>query len=236
MRRRMTVPFLVLLLAALACGSQPLPPTVPAPVLEPVPTRTPAAAASITPLVVERFDADVEGWHSVAEEGVLSEVSWDPAGRLLWSVEVAPERAAAVIREWPALAEADGLTLRLASLDRFVFLILGVQEADGSAYSLVLPLAADDAAEYTIAFEWFGLQADSEDENGQLDRDQLTALGLVDISGFIAAPSPNRVAIDEITLWEGTPDPPDLACTGSGSAAPAAGFRVGVDANFVPQG
>ena len=236
MKRWMTVPFLVLLLAALACGSVPLPPTVPAPVLEPVPTRTPAPAASVTPLVVERFDGGVEGWHSVAEEGVLSEVSWDPAGRLLWSVEAAPERAAALSREWPALADADGLTLRLTSLDRFVFLILGVQEADGSAYSLVLPLAAGATAEYTVAFEWFGLQVDSEDENGQLDHDQLTALGLVDISGFIAAPSPNRVAIDEITLWEGTPDPPEIACAGAGSAAPAADFRVGVDANFVPQG
>jgi hypothetical protein len=104
---------------------------------------------------------------------------------LLWSVEIAPASAAAIARQWSALADSDGLTIRLTSLDRSAMLILGVEEIDGSSYSLVLPLESEHITEYSIAFEWFGLQADSEDENMRIDIDQLTMISLVDISGFI---------------------------------------------------
>ena len=235
---------LLLVVAVLACDLAPLPPTGPAPTLPLVPTRTPGPAPSVELLTVERFDAGVEGWQGGAGEGAKSEVSWDPAGRLRWSVAPAPRQAAWLIHEWPApsaslrtsLADANGLTLRLTSLDRSGFLNLGLHEADGSVYNLSLYPDAGSVVTYTVDFAWFGLQRDSEDENGRLDCDQLTVLSLVDIAGFLGAPRPNRVALDEIALWQGTPEPPDLMCAGPGPATPAQAFRVGVDANFMPQG
>jgi arabinogalactan endo-1,4-beta-galactosidase len=201
----------------------------------PAPTLPPAAAFT-APLTVEQFDTDVEGWQGWAETGNLSRATWDSPGRLLWSIEVAAGQAVALVHEWPALAGADGLTIRLTSLDRSVLLVLSVQEADGSSYSVVLPLEAGHTAEHTIGFESFGLQADSEDENGQLNTEQLAMLSLVDISSILAAPHPNQVAIDEIVLWEGTLAPFDLSCGDNGAPAPSENFRVGADANYVPQG
>lgn len=195
-----------------------------------------AAPALLTPVAAERFEANVEGWHGWAEEGLLSEATWDPTGQLLWSVELVPEKAAALIHEWPALTEADGLTVRLASLDRAAMLVLGVQEADESSYNLVLPLSAGETIEYTIPFTGLGLDVNGKDENRQLDVDQLISLNIVDISSFIAAPSPNRVTIDEIVLWKGKVTPFDLACGPSAPATPNADFRTGIDANFIPQG
>jgi arabinogalactan endo-1,4-beta-galactosidase len=235
MRRNLIV-LITLALVALACEEMPTDTPAPAPTVALAATRDPTPIGSVTPVATERFDVNVEGWHGWAEEGNLSQVTWDPAGQLIWSTETAIGQAVALVREWPSLVEADGLTIRLASLDRFAFLILGVQEADGSSYSVVLPLEAGDAAEHTIAFESFGLQADSDDENEQLDPEQLTMLSLADISGILAAPRPNRVTIDEITLWEGTLDPFDRACTRDGPFTPNPSFRVGVDANYVPQG
>lgn len=73
-----------------------------------------------------------EGWQTWAQEGAISEIEWDPAGQLLWSVESAPERIAGLVWEWNALAGADGLTLRLTSLDRSALLLLSVLEANGT--------------------------------------------------------------------------------------------------------
>ena len=151
-------------------------------------------------------------------------------------MELAQEEAVALAHEWPALAQANGLTIRLTALDHSALLVLGLQEADGSSYNLVLPLEAGIAAEHTVAFKGFGLDEGGEDENGRLDADQLTTLTLADISAFTAAPRPNRLAIDEIVLWQGTSAPFDLSCGSSGAVAPVSDLRVGVDANFIPQG
>ncbi|MBU0492543.1 MAG: arabinogalactan endo-1,4-beta-galactosidase [Chloroflexi bacterium] len=233
---RLTLSLVLFAFLILACNLSPLPPTGPAPTLPPVSTRLAGPAPAITPIAAEGFDAGIEGWWDGAGEGASSQVSWDPAGRLLWSVELVPKQAAWLIREWPALSDADGLTLRLASLDRAGFYVLGLHEADGSVYNLSLYLDAGESATHTVDFAWFGLQGDSEDENDQLDRDQLVRLSLADIAGFLGAPAPNRLAIDEVVLWQGTPEPPDLLCAGSRSSTPIEGFRTGVDANYVPQG
>jgi arabinogalactan endo-1,4-beta-galactosidase len=234
---------LSILVLALACGAEPLPTTVAAPTLPParppelVPaaTRSPAGETSFTPVAVESFDAGVEGWQSWAEEGLVSEVAWGPAGELLWATDIAAGKGVAIFRQWPDLAKADGLTIRLQSRDRSAMLVLGVEEADGSAYNTVLPLSPGEAVEYTLPFEGFGLAEDKEDENGRLDTEQLVSLWLIDISAIVAGPGANQVTIDEIVLWEGAVAPFDLTC-GGGGGLPDAGFRVGVDANFVPQG
>jgi arabinogalactan endo-1,4-beta-galactosidase len=243
-----TVVFLVVLavpVLALACGTEPLPTTVAAPTLPPAParppeltpasTRPPAGETSLTPLVVESFDAGVEGWQSWAEQGLVSEVSWDPAGELLWATDITAGKGVALFRQWPDLAKADGLTIRLQARDESAMLVLSVEEADGSGYSVVLPLSTGEVVEYALPFEGFGLAEDKKDENGQLDPEQLVALWLIDISAIVAGPGANRVAIDEIVLWEGAVAPFDLTC-GGGDGLPREDFRVGVDANFVPQG
>ena len=207
-----------------------------APTITPAPAPPLEPATPITTLAVEWFDTGVDGWAGFADKGALSEVVWDPDGKLVWSVRTGAKQAAALVYHWPDLSVADGLTIRLASLDRSAFLVLGVQEADGSAYSLVLPLDKGVYAEYTAAFEGFGLQLDSEDENGQLDAEQLTTLTIIDISAFLASPSANQVLIDEVTLWKGALDTSYSTCDGSDSPGPFEEFRVGVDANFIPQG
>jgi arabinogalactan endo-1,4-beta-galactosidase len=229
---------IILALAALACSSTStaLPTSAPVATLAAPPPMPTAERASLTPIAATRFDAGIEGWHGWAEKGTRSETAQDSTGQLLWSVELAPEKAAALVHEWPALAEADGLTIRLASLDRSAMLVLGVQEADGSSYNLVLPLSAGEIAEHTIALAGFGLGADSKDENDQLDVEQIVSLNLIDISSFISAPSPNRIAIDEIVLWKGTIAPFDLSCGASAPTTPDTDFRTGVDANYTPQG
>ena len=155
-----TVVFLVVLavpVLALACGTEPLPTTVAAPTLPPAParppeltpasTRPPAGETSLTPLVVESFDAGVEGWQSWAEQGLVSEVSWDPAGELLWATDITAGKGVALFRQWPDLAKADGLTIRLQARDESAMLVLSVEEADGSGYSVVLPLSTGEVVE-----------------------------------------------------------------------------------------
>ena len=193
-------------------------------------------STELTTLTIERFDADIEEWYAYAQEGSVSEVKWDPTGHLLWSVERAPKKTAAVVHTWPAVVGADGITISLKSLDSIAYLVLGVQEADGSAYSLALFLEAGTVVECTVPFAGFGLQGDSEDENGRLDPDQLAMMSLVDISSFLQAPCPNRVLIDEFAVWAGQPHLQDYSCPGDSSGAPTGSFTVGVDANFVPKG
>jgi len=241
--RKALLATITLAIAALACSSTSASPkatvpvvTLPAPTLAaPLPMPT-TEQTSLIPVAAERFDAGVEGWYGWAEEETLSEIAQDSTGQLLWSVELAPEKAAALIHEWPALAEADGLTMRLTSLDRSAVLVLGVQEADESSYNLMLPLSAGETVEYTIPFTGLGLDVNGKDENGQLDVEQIVFLGLVDISSFLAAPRPNRVTIEEIVLWKGTVAPFDLSCGASALTPSSTDFRTGVDANFVPQG
>ncbi|MEJ2564032.1 MAG: glycosyl hydrolase 53 family protein, partial [Anaerolineales bacterium] len=155
----------------------------------------------------------------------------------VWKAGPQLEKSTALARRWPTLAEADGLTIRLESFDRAAFIILGVQEADESTYGLILPLSVQHSVEQSIPFEGMSLLDGSVDENGKLDEDQLETLVLIDISGFIAAPSPNTIAIDEITLWEGAVAPFDLSCSASVSSESGGEtvFRTGVDANYVPQ-
>ncbi len=230
----------IALLLSLACGEEAPTATAPAkpsvPTLPPVATSTSAPPASLTQLAVDSFDAGIEGWHSWGEEGALVEVAWDPTGQLLWSVDLQPATAAILIREWPELAGADGVTIRLRSRHRFSFLILAVQEADESGYGLILPLSAGRSTEYMLPFESFGLLDDSKDENGVLDSDQLSRLMIIDIAGFLGLPTPNEVEIGEVVLWSGTVAPFDLSCSAAGPATADADFRVGVDANYVPLG
>ncbi len=233
--------FLIICLAfagilSFACEPEPLPPTVPAPTLTSAPPPSSESSTLISTLAVERFVSGIEGWIGCSDQGALSEVDWDPKGQLIWSTDSGAEQAAALVHHWPELSGADGLTIRLTSISKTEFIVLTVHEADDSAYSLILPLDKGSTAEYVVGFEGFGLQADSEDENFQLDPDQLKMLGLTDISSFLSAPGPNQVTIDEITLWKGTPDTPDFTCLGSDPPGSSEGFRIGVDANFILSG
>jgi arabinogalactan endo-1,4-beta-galactosidase len=210
--------------------------TVPAPTIQKPPPRPTIEASPLQPLAVERFDQGLSEWIAFAQDGAASEVSLSPDGGLLWSVELGPELIAVVTREWSTLTEADGLTFTLTSLDRATVLIAGVQEADGSSYGLVLPLDRGVTSQYTVALEEFGLQADSEDENDRLDPKQLISLALVDFTSYIASPKPNRVLIEEIVIWEGAPDRSNVTCASPEPISEPTGFRIGVDANFVPLG
>ncbi len=209
---------------------------LPAPTLEKLPQRTPTMTATQQELAVDRFEQSVEEWIGIAQDGARSEVDPSPVGGLQWSVEVPPERIAVLYRDWSALAEADGFTIKLTSMDRAALLILGVHEADGSAYSVVLPLEHGDLTLYSVAYEEFGLQADSEDENGRLDPEQLISLSLIDFTGHIASPGSNRVLLKEIALWKGAPDRSNITCSNLEHVEARKYFRVGVDANFVPMG
>lgn len=229
---------LLLTLALSACTpSTPIEiETVPAPTLEKLPPRTSTTAPSQQELAVDRFDQNAEEWVGFAEDGALSEVDPSSVGGLQWSVEIVPERIAVLTRDWSALAEADGLTIKLTSLDRAALLILGVHEADGSAYSVVLPLELGDLTLYSVAYEEFGLLADSEDENGRLDPEQLISLSFVDFTGYISSPGPNRILLEEIVLWKGAPDRTNVTCSILEDVEGSQSFRVGVDASFVAVG
>ncbi|NIS80581.1 MAG: hypothetical protein GTO14_10340 [Anaerolineales bacterium] len=227
---------LVLATAGMACESEPQPATVPAPTLAPMQDPDRLTASMITPLVTQDFESDVSGWNAVGDGDTVSEVSWHTDGQLQWSTQIQPGKMAAISRQWPELAQADGLTLHLTSVDRSALLLLIMQEADGSGYGVVMPLDGGESVNFTIGYESFGLQADSKDENGQLDPDQIVSIGMLDFSGFISAPSPNRVLIDEVVLWEGDLDTADIGCKNAEAPATSDAFRVGVDANYVPQG
>ena len=209
---------------------------LPAPTLEKLPPRPPTSTAPQVELAVDRFDQSVGEWISFAQDGALSEVDPSSSGGLQWSVNVPPERIAVLKRDWSALAEADGLTMKLTSLDRPTLLILSVHEVDGSVFSVVLPLEYGDLTQYSVAYEEFGLQADSEDENDTLDPEQLNSLSLIDFTAYISSPGSNRVLLEEIVLWEGAPDRSNISCSIPDRGGGSQNFRVGVDASFVPVG
>jgi arabinogalactan endo-1,4-beta-galactosidase len=227
---------MILVFSIIFCASKPPVDEKRTPELPQIQDRAPESSRSYRLLVEERFDTGIEGWQGFAEEGSLSEVSWDPSGRLLWSVKPAQQKTAALVHKWPDPPGADGFTLSIRSLDRSAYLVLGVQENDGSAYSLALFLEPGSVREYQVSFTGFGLQSDSEDENKRLDQDQLKLFSIVDISSFLEIPRPNRVVIDEFSIWSGMPDPPHYHCPSAGTTIRAESFTVGVDANFVPQG
>jgi arabinogalactan endo-1,4-beta-galactosidase len=226
---------IAMLLFSQLCCSESKPTISIAPMLTPLPRQQPDSGNTLTNVEVESFEENIEGWQGWAEEDVLSEVAWDATGQLLWSVQLQPEKSAALAKGWPALAEADGLTSRLTSYERSAYIVLGVQEADESTYGLVMPLSKQRPAAYSIPFEGMSLLDGSEDENGRLDRDQLATLVLIDIDAYLAQPTPNRIAIDEVVLWEGAVPPTDLSCSAPISDGGISSFRTGVDANYVPQ-
>jgi arabinogalactan endo-1,4-beta-galactosidase len=227
--------FLILSLAFCACRPTDIE-TLPAPTVEKPPPRPSTTFTTLHQLAVDQFDQGATEWTAFAQDGAVSEVNPSPDGGLQWSVELAPELVAGLTRNWSNLAEADGLTITLTSLDRAALLILGVQEVDGSAYSVVLPLEQGEQTQYVVAYEEFGLQAESEDENGRLDPEQLISLGLIDFTGFIASPNPNRVIFEEIIVWEGELDRSNATCAIPERVEKPKDFRIGVDANFVPIG
>jgi len=227
---------IALLLLSQICCSESTPTTSIsiAPELTPLQRQQYETEGNLTNIAVETFEGSVEGWQSWVEGDAISQVNWDESGHLLWSVDPKPDKAAALAKGWPTLAEADGLTIRLSSYDRAAFIVLGVQEADESTYGLVLPMGKQQPVEYNIPFEGMSLLDGSEDENDKLDHDQLATLILIDIAGFIAAPAPNTIAIDEIVLWEGSVPRFDLSCSATESDGGKIVFRTGVDANHIP--
>lgn len=104
----------VLLLFAvliIVSGSKPPPPQKPMSDLPQIQGRTIEPPRSFSLLVEECFDTGIEGWQGFAQEGSLSEASWDPSGRLHWSVAPAPQKTAALVHKWPELPGADGTAL-----------------------------------------------------------------------------------------------------------------------------
>ena len=189
-----------------------------------------------TIIVEQTFDEGVEEWQGIADEGAVSEVSWSEYGRLAWYTDSSPGQITGITYSWPELTEADGLTIRMSTRDRNAVLMLGVQENDGSVYNLVLFVEWGYPPEYDILFDGFGLHPETEDENGQLDKDQLVALVMVDISSSIMAPSPNTILIDNISLWQGRPAVGYLTCGDREMGVYPDEFRTGIDASFIPQG
>jgi arabinogalactan endo-1,4-beta-galactosidase len=229
------LPFLLLVLLQVCCTeATPTRSIGQAPELTPLQRERLEIESSLTTIEAETFDAVVDGWLGWVEGDAVSEASWDEPGYLLWSVDPQPEAAAALAKGWPTLVGANGLTIRLNSYDRAAFIVLGVQEEDESTYGLVLPIGQQQPVEFNIPFEGMSLLDGSEDENGMLDRDQLSTLILIDIAGFLAAPTPNTIAIDEIVLWEGSVPQFDLSCASTESSPGATVFRTGVDANYIP--
>ncbi|MFC1917583.1 glycosyl hydrolase 53 family protein [Chloroflexota bacterium] len=185
---------------------------------------------------MEQFDSGIDGWLGAGVGGATSEVSWDSEEQLVWSIKTGADQSASLFHPSPELSNADGLTIRLTSTERRTMLVLALQESDESVYCLILPLDKGVYAEYTIPYSAFGLHPESEDENGQLDIDHLSNMILVDISAAISTPNENRVLIDEVALWKGAPDTRYFTSDESDPPSPAQEFRIGVDANFIPQG
>ncbi len=237
--RRSLIPAIgltAILIALLECGNETPPPTIAAPTI-PAPSLPPKRLNEPpSPQLIEGFDDGIDGWQGVSENESLSESTWHPDGFLQWHVEVSPEGIAGIYHNWPDLASAEGITIRLESTDRSTLLILGIHEADESAYGVVLPVDPDEVTEFTIGFDSFGLMTDSEDENVHLDYDQITSMSLVDFTGFISTPKPNTVLIDEIVLWHGVPETANVGCAAADTKSTNKPFNVGVDANFTPQG
>jgi len=231
------LPVFILLTAILFSGCEPEPiATEPAPEISLV---QPISSEPVIPLQTQaedNFDSGIDGWIGFADTGGFSEVAWSLEKQLVWTVRTEIQQAAAITRHWPDLKNTDGLSIRLTSVNRSAFLVMGIQEEDDSVYSLVLPVEKGAEVEYSAPFEAFSLQLDSEDENGRLDRSQLDRFTLIDISSHIANPGPNTVIIDNITLWTGRPDINDFFCTGPELHGISDDFRLGIDASFIPQG
>jgi arabinogalactan endo-1,4-beta-galactosidase len=237
-RRKSFLPFLafsIITFVCSACETDSLHPTIHAPTLALVGDNERETTVHPSILVTEGFSDGVSGWHAIPEGEAISEVSWLNEGQLLWSVDLRPGQVAGVFYAWQELATADGLTVHLASLKRSTLLILSVVEEDGSVYSVVMPLDENDPVKFSVAYQGFGLQADSEDENGQLDPGQIVSLSLVDFSSVITPPTPNQVILDKIELWSGDPENVDIGCSSGASNPTARTFNVGVDANYIPQ-
>jgi|GEM_PF-709050 len=222
-------------LPGLSCQDDSLPPTVTAPVIPKISPLSPEPIIEKTVVAVEEFDEGIDGWQGIADDGAISEVSWFLDDKLSWSTDSEPGQITGLIGYWPELSNADGLTINMDSIDRDAILMLGVQEADESVYGLVVFLEKGHHAEYTVLFDGFGLHPETEDENGKLDIDQLVTLALVDISSIIMAPKPNQILLDDITLWKGRPGVDYFAGNDSETSSQFEEFRIGVDANFVPQ-
>ena len=235
-------PCLVLLLLVFFTSSfllscqETSPTTIPAPVISPIPAGIPEPVVDKTLIAEQTFDEVVEGWQGIADEGAVSEVSWSEHGHLAWQTDSEPGQITGILCSWPELTEADGLTIGLSTNDRNAVLMLGVQENDGSVYNLVLFVERGYPTEHDILFEGFGLHPETEDENGKLDKNQLAALVMVDISSSLMAPRPNTLSIDYITLWQGRPAVDYFACGDMGVEAYHDKFRTGIDASFIPQG
>ncbi len=236
-------PFIVTLLlvvitasAAISCQNDLPSSTELAPVITPVPPVAPEPVVEKTVIAAEWFDDGIDGWQGIAGDGAVSEVSWFMEDKLAWNTESGPGQFTGLLYFWPELTGADGLTIRLDSVDHDTVLMVGVQEEDESVYNLVVFLEKGHPATYDILFEGLGLHPETDDENGRLDKDQLVTLALVDISSSLMAPQPNTVLLDDITLWTGRPALDYFTCSDAAAGTPYDEFRIGIDASFIPQG
>lgn len=218
---------------AVACSNSVKTATVPAPTLAAAPTRFPDTAEELVIFETEDFNQGIDGWNAQAQEGGTSTISWDDNSKLVWLVQPQTGQAAFLARQWPALAQADGVSIQIESLDYAMMVLLGLHEADGSTYQITLPLSAAEPNHFFIDAGWLALQEDSQDENERLDMPQVNMISLTDISAFLGGPLPNRVEIDEISLWRGDPPEMDLTCKTLEDSTRNENFRTGMDASYV---
>lgn len=151
------------------------------------------------------FETDAEGWSSTQMGSVLAttrEASSVKVGQgsLDWFYNPSFE---ALLRRFDPNLKAGGNTLefwlRCSATASFQ---LNLSERDGSSYRMVFRVPANEWRHYQIPLSDLTL-AETTDENGQLDLNQVTFIQLMDSSRFSATPAelqPRHVWLDGITF------------------------------------
>ena len=130
---RLFLLLLILIVSFSGCEPETIT-TVPASVIDMPELPSHEPSAPITATYEENFEGGVDRWSGFAYEGAFFEITWNPEKKLAWTVRTEAQQAALITCPWPELKNADGLTIRLTSENRSAFLVMGVQEDDGSFY------------------------------------------------------------------------------------------------------
>ncbi|MFQ6130745.1 MAG: hypothetical protein ACE5R4_01795 [Armatimonadota bacterium] len=137
------------------------------------------------------FDADLEGWMSPNDTGLLSictELDGVKVGEGSLQFDYTPlgGEMAAIAAGPLALSQAQSLSFWLKCTETTVFAI-ALAEADEDEYVLPVFVPADQWVRVEAAFSDFRLSEEDVDENGRLDPNEVAACFLVDVACFLLA-------------------------------------------------
>lgn len=141
------------------------------------------------------FSKDAQGWEPLpsASSATLSTVedATAPARRAL-EVRYRVARGQVVgVRRAVNGADGGGLRLHLKT-ERATTIVVGIIEADGSAYNKPIETREAQWMQVVVPFADLALADDAKDENGRLDLGQVRALVIIDAAGFLSSTTGDR--------------------------------------------